>query len=206
MSHERLLCTFCEVELPKTAYHTIKNNPLEEVFWGRVKIEAAATRYFYRKQGKVQHMMHRFKYKNAKEVGLIIGEDYGLELSTNPIFNSIDVIVPIPLHPKKQKIRGYNQSEMIALGLSKSMNKPIDVTHFIRTIATSTQTRKSRYMRWENVKEIFKITDEKAFEDKHILLVDDIITTGATIEAAAQMLLSIKGVKISVTGIACTSI
>ncbi len=206
MRHERLICSYCEVELPKTFYHSLRKNPLEEVFWGRIKIEAAAARYFFRKKGKIQHLMHNFKYKGKKEIGIIIGEDYGKELITDPIFKSIDVIIPIPLHPKKKKIRGYNQSEMFAIGLSNSMNIPVDLTTLIRSIATSTQTRKNRFMRWENVKEIFEITDMKALENKHILLVDDIITTGATIEGAAQILMQISGVKISVAGIACTSI
>ncbi len=206
MRHERLICSYCEVEMPKTFYHSLRNNPLEEVFWGRIKIEAAAARYFFRKKGKTQHLMHNFKYKGMKEIGVIIGEDYGQELITNPIFKSVDVVIPIPLHPKKKKIRGYNQSEMFAIGLSNSMGIPMDITSLIRTVATSTQTRKSRFMRWENVKEIFKITDEKALENKHILLVDDIITTGATIEGAAQMLMQINGVKISVAGMACTII
>ena len=206
MRHETIICSFCNIELPKTFYHTIKNNPLEEVFWGRIKIEAAAARYFFRKKGKVQHLMHNFKYKEKQEIGVFIGEEYGKELITNPIFKSVDVIIPIPLHIKKKKIRGYNQSEMFAIGLSKSMNATVDVTTLIRSIATSTQTRKNRFMRWENVKEIFQVTDLKALENKHILLVDDIITTGATIEGAAQMLMQINGVKISVAGIACTTI
>lgn len=206
LKHEEVICNFCDIELPKTLFHTMKDNPLEKIFWGRVKLESVSARYYFRKKSKIQRLMHRLKYKGAKEVGIIIGEKYGHELLENPIFRSVNVIVPIPLHPDKERIRGYNQSEMFGIGLSESMNIPQDTKHFLKVTSTESQTKKNRYNRWENVKEIFTIEDEDFFKGKHILLIDDIITTGATIEAAAQMLLKIEGVKVSVVGIAAAGI
>lgn len=206
LKHEEVICNFCDIELPKTLFHTMKDNPLEKIFWGRVKLESVAARYYFRKKSKIQRLMHRLKYKGAKEVGIIIGEKYGHELLENPIFRSVNVIVPIPLHPDKERIRGYNQSEMFGIGLSESMNIPQDTKHFLKATSTESQTKKNRYNRWENVKEIFTIVDEDFFKGKHILLIDDIITTGATIEAAAQMLLKIEGVSVSVVGIAAAGV
>lgn len=206
LKHEEIICNFCDIELPKTLFHTMKENPLEKIFWGRVKLESVAARYYFRKKSKIQRLMHRLKYKGAKEIGIIIGEKYGHELLENPIFRSVNVIVPIPLHPDKERIRGYNQSEMFGIGLSQSMNIPQDTKHFLKATSTESQTKKNRYNRWENVKEIFTIVDEDFFRGKHILLIDDIITTGATIEAAAQMLLKIEGVRVSVVGIAAAGV
>lgn len=206
LKHEDVICNFCDIELPKTLFHTMKDNPLEKTFWGRVKLESVAARCYFRKKSKIQRLMHRLKYKGAKEIGIIIGEKYGHELLENSIFRSVNVIVPIPLHPDKERIRGYNQSEMFGIGLSKSMNIPQDTKHFLKATSTESQTKKNRYNRWENVKEIFTIEDEDFFKGKHILLIDDIITTGATIEAAAQMLLKIEGVRVSVVGIAAAGV
>jgi ComF family protein len=145
------------------------------------------------------------KYNGKKEIGHFLGKIYGKDLVNSPFFHDVEVIVPVPLHKKRKWKRGYNQSEYIAMGLSESMRIPLDTKSLIRETASETQTKKSRFRRWENVKEIFAVRDFSSLQNKHILLVDDVITTGATIEACARELLKIQGVKISVVGLACSA-
>lgn len=201
--NEEIICTSCMLHLPKTNYHLEKDNPVSKTFWGRINIETATAYYHYKKGGKVQHLIHRLKYQGYKEVGIFIGKQYGNELMKSRYFNTIDTIIPIPLHKKKQRKRGFNQSEMFAIGLSKSMNATLDTKSIFRAVATETQTRKTRFSRWENVSDIFKIKDAEKLKGKHILLVDDVITTGSTIEACVNILFNIPEVKISVAAIAC---
>jgi ComF family protein len=202
--HEETICTYCLFHLPKTNFHKEADNPVSRIFWGRIPLFSAAAYYHFGKGGKVQHLVHQLKYKGHQEVGVYIGKLYGIELLESPLFSGIDFVIPVPLHPSKLKKRGYNQSEMFASGLSATMPVQLDVHSLYRTYASETQTRKSRFSRWENVKEIFAIRDEKNLCGKHILLVDDVITTGATIEACASMLLKIPEVKVSVAALACT--
>jgi len=159
--------------------------------------------YFFAKGGKVQHLLHLLKYKGKKEIGEYIGKIYGEDLKKSLFYSDIDVIIPVPLHPRRKRKRGYNQSEIFAKGLSESLVKPYDTRTLIRTYASETQTKKSRFRRWENVKEIFDLKDHQHLINKHILLVDDVVTTGATLEACASMLLKIPGVKVSIATIAC---
>lgn len=202
VTNEKVLCTACHLNLPKTNFHLLSDNPINKVFWGRVVVESATSLYFYTKGGKVQYMIHQLKYKNHKEVGIYLGELLGNELIESSLFKDVDLIIPIPLHQKKLKKRGFNQAEVFAIGLGNVMNKTVDSRTVIRTIATSTQTKKGRYKRWENVNEIFKVTDSDVLSGKHILLVDDVITTGATMEACIQVLKQIPDVKVSVGSIA----
>lgn len=202
--HEDTICTYCLFHLPKTHFHKEADNPVSRIFWGRVPLASAAACYHFGKGGKVQHLIHQLKYKGHQEVGVYIGKLYGLELLESPLFSGVDIVIPVPLHRSKQRKRGYNQSEMFAVGLSTSMPAILDVHALYRTFASETQTKKSRFNRWENVKEIFALRDEDILQGKHLLLVDDVITTGATIEACAAMLLKVPGVKVSVAAIACT--
>lgn len=202
--NEEVICSFCRVNLPKTNFHLDPDNELAKVFWGRVKLENTTALYFFTKAGKVQHLLHQLKYKNKPEIGIFLGKQYGSELIRQQAFQSINLVIPVPLHIKKKKIRGYNQSEMFAIGLSQSMKIPLETNHLIRTRASETQTRKSRFKRWENVKEIFAVTNPAAIEGKHILLVDDVVTTGATLEACASKLLEVQNVNVSIASIACT--
>lgn len=172
------------------------------MFWGRVNIHSASAFYFFEKGGKVQNLMHQLKYRGKKEIGTLVGNWYGAELKNSELFNSVNLVVPVPLHPKKMKKRGYNQSESFAEGIAKAMEIQMDSTNFIRNIETETQTKKARYNRWQNVETVFEVKSPTIFENKHILLVDDVVTTGATLEACAQKLLSIGGTKISIATIA----
>ena len=195
---EECLCLYCLSKLPKTNFHTQKDNPLEMTFAGRIPVFRATAFCFFRKGNIMQNIVHQLKYKGNKEIGFYLGNMLGLALTGDKDFDAVDVILPIPLHAKKLKKRGYNQSECISKGIAQVMSKQIDTTSLIRVVNASTQTKKSRYSRWENVSENFQITAHNKLANKHILLVDDIITTGATIEAAAQQLLTVKGIKISV--------
>jgi len=147
--------------------------------------------------------MHQLKYKGKKEIGIYTGKLLGDHLKKSVFYSDIDVIIPVPLHPKRMRKRGYNQSEMFARGLAEAFAKPYDIHTLVRTYASETQTKKSRFRRWENVKEIFALKDHQHMINKHILLVDDVVTTGATLEACANMLLQIPGVRVSIATIAC---
>jgi ComF family protein len=201
LNQEKLLCTKCQYNIPRTNFHTDPGNPVAQLFWGRAKIEHASAYFYFNKGTIYQEMMHHFKYHGKKEIGFVLGKDFGLQLKDSP-FNEIDIVVPVPLHPKKFKKRGYNQSDLIANGLAFSLEKPVDTYNLYRTVATSTQTRKSRFARWQNVENIFSIKDTTLFEGKHILLVDDVVTTGSTFEACANAILEIKGTKVSIVALA----
>lgn len=199
---EESICTSCIINLPKTNYHLHNENPLNKIFWGRVSIEMVAAYYFFNKGNKVQNLLHQLKYKGAKNVGEKIGLLYGYELLESNNFKDVDFIVPVPLHPKKLKKRGYNQSESFANGLAQSLKKEVVTNLLLRTVNSETQTKKSRFNRWENVATIFTISNASAIEGKHVLLVDDVITTGATIEGCAQLLTQ-NNATVSVVTIAC---
>jgi ComF family protein len=201
LKNEETLCTSCIFNLPKTNYWKTKDNPVSKIFWGRIPVENACSFYHFTKGGKVQHLLHQLKYKGNKNVGYFAGKLFGTELSNTP-FKDIDALVPVPLHLSKIKKREYNQSELIGQGIAEVMQKPLKTNWLVRKYASETQTKKSRFKRWENVKEIFATENESEFESKHLLIVDDVITTGATIEACAQLLLKVKGVKISIVALA----
>ncbi|MFN7013126.1 MAG: ComF family protein [Bacteroidia bacterium] len=201
LKNEETLCTSCILNLPKTNYWKTKDNPVNKIFWGRIPVENACSFYQFTKGGKVQQLLHQLKYKGNKNVGLLTGKLFGTELKNSP-YIEVDAIIPVPLHLSKITKRGYNQSEVIALGLSETMQKPVKTNWLIRKYDSETQTKKSRFKRWENVKEIFATENENEFEGKHILIVDDVVTTGATIEACAQLLIKVKDVKISIVALA----
>lgn len=200
--HEECLCTFCRYHLPKTNFHLQNGNPVEKLFWGRADIVSAAAYYAFGKGGKVQHLIHQLKYNGKKEIGLTVGKLYGLELKQSGKYESIDMIIPVPLHERKKKKRGYNQSEYFAEGLSKSLHVSTDTSTLIRANESETQTKKSRFSRWQNVESIFHIAEPEKLTNKHILLVDDVVTTGSTLEACALTLLKIPDVKVSIATIA----
>jgi len=202
LQREYLFCLHCLYNLPETRYHEFEHSPVSQLFWGRVPVENASSFLFYKKGDKVQKILHHLKYYGAKEVGFFLGNIYGIQLIQHEKWKKIDVIIPIPLHKKKVRKRGYNQSEWIAKGLSAGMQIPYNTNLLIRSEFTETQTKKNRFQRWQNVKEVFDITDSHLLNNKHVLLCDDVLTTGATLEAAMQKLTVIPSIKMSVVTLA----
>jgi len=195
---EHFICFHCIAQLPKTNYHTQTNNPVQRILWGRVHFQKATSWLHYSKGGLVQRLLYELKYNNQQQLGVHLGELLGMDLQSANFFDEMDLVIPIPLHVKKQFKRGYNQSVRIAEGISKVANLELDNTSVIRKIENPTQTRKSRMSRWENVSEIMEVINEDALKGKHILLLDDVITTGSTIEAMTSVMETIPKIKISV--------
>ncbi|HEY4786405.1 MAG TPA: ComF family protein [Bacteroidales bacterium] len=199
--NEILFCTTCRYELPRTNFHLDKENEVAQIFWGRVPVENATAHFYFHKGGRVQELLHKLKYKGQKEIGVELGKIIGKELEQSP-FNQVDAIIPVPLHPSKKRKRGYNQSECVASGIASAMSKPLNINSLVRVVANPTQTRKHRFERWTNVEGIFALKEQRSIENKHILLVDDVVTTGATLEACASALLQAKNVKVSIATVA----
>ena len=199
---ENILCISCLYKLPKTNFELHENNPISRIFWGRANIHAATSFLFFNKGGHVQKLIHQFKYKGNKETGRYLGELLGNDLKKSSLFNTIDLIIPVPLHKKKLHKRGFNQSDIIAEGISKSMLIPANTDILHRLEHTDTQTKKARYTRWENVKGKFGVINAEKLEGKHILLIDDVLTTGATLESCAQTLLEVPQTTVSVATLA----
>ncbi|HPE76150.1 MAG TPA: phosphoribosyltransferase family protein [Draconibacterium sp.] len=199
---ERFLCIDCWHDLPVSNFHLHSGNKVEQLFWGRVKIEFATAYFSFNKGSNYQHLIHFIKYKGMKELGFETGRRFGISLLESTDFCTVDYVVPVPLHPKKEKKRGYNQSEWIAKGISEAMKIPVSIGNLKRNLHTSTQTRKNRFERWENVENIFESTRPEEFQGKHILLVDDVVTTGSTLESCALQLLQIENVKVSIATLA----
>lgn len=194
---EHTMCLTCLGEMPVTQSHLIENHPIEQLFWGRVDLVQVVAWFYFIQASRYQRVMHRFKYQDQPRIGIDLGTTYGYQLSHTPRFKRPQVIIPVPLHPRKKRKRGYNQSEQIARGLSKAMEIPYCSDLLLRSGKTETQTRKSRYDRYLNVSGQFSLHNPERFTDQHLFLVDDVITTGATLEACAETLLQIPGVKVS---------
>ena len=201
--HEKCLCTFCSYHLPKTNYHLDNGNRLSKLFWGRVNIQSASAFYHFDKGSKVQNLIHHLKYKGHQEIGKVLGLIYGKELSKSEYYKDIDLVIPVPLHPKKLKKRGYNQSDYFAMGLAKGLNASWLPNGLSRTADSQSQTLRSRFGRWQNMNSAFGMRNPQQFEGLNVLIADDVITTGSTLEACAEVLLLIPNVKVSVAAIAC---
>lgn len=204
--NESCICLNCMLHLPETQFHKEHFNPLRRVFDGRVPVEEVTALMSYKKANHTQKILHNLKYNGQKEIGAILGEHLGGQLLTEECYRGIQYILPIPLHPKKLRKRGYNQSEWIAMGLSKGMGIPYLTDVLVRTQFTETQTRKGRFARWQNVKEVFEVQNPEKIAYTHVLVCDDVLTTGATTEAAIRKLLEVEGVRVSVATLAATTL
>ena len=202
MRNEKLICTECYILIPRTNYHLKPDNPVSQLFWGRCLIEQAAAFSFYTRDSRIKKLIHQLKYKGIREVGTELGRIYARTLKSSGFMNDIDLIIPVPLHPSKKRQRGFNQSDLISLGISEVSGIPMETGILERKTVTKTQTRKTRYDRWTNVEDIFRVTDQGRIRNMHILLVDDVITTGSTLEACASELLKVENVKVSVAALA----
>ncbi len=199
------LCLKCIIQLPHTGFEKIENNPIEKIFIGRANIKAASSQFYFSKGHLVQHLIHQLKYKGNKEAGEYLGAVMGKALLESGRFNEIDYLVPLPLYADKEFKRGYNQSEIICNGIHTAINTPILTKTVIRKRFTETQTKKHRAERWENVDGSFSIVNPQKLEGKNILLIDDVITTGATLEACSQIILKIPNVQLSIATLATAS-
>lgn len=202
LKHEEFICNLCLINLPKSNYHIQLTNELGYVFAGRIPLKNALCFYLFEKSGRVQKLLHAIKYQNQKELAQFIGKLYAKDLVESEILKTIDLIIPIPLHAKKLKLRGYNQSEWFAKGIANELNIKQDAALLKKINATNTQTNKKKFERWENVEGVFELQNTDILKNKHILIVDDVITTGATIEAAWQAIKNVEGIKVSVISIA----
>jgi ComF family protein len=199
--NEIIICTDCIYHLPYTNFHLEKDNRVARQLWGRIPFAGSTSFLYFHKGSRVQNLMHQLKYNNKPDIGIKLGEMYGQVLQHSE-YKSANIIVPVPLHPQRLKLRGYNQSDFFAQGLSNIMGIPLDATLLKRGISTGTQTKRSRFSRYENMKDVFVVTDPNAVSGKHILLVDDVITTGATVEACGIKLLEIPDTTLSIVTIA----
>ena len=202
MSNEHLICTACLYQLPFTNFHLQADNIVARQFWGKIKVVGGYALLYFTKGGKVQNLMHQFKYNGMQKIGNLLGTIAGEQLKNSELFNTADFIIPVPLHKNRLKQRGYNQSLCFAEGLALKLNAAIEDNNLVRIAATETQTHKSRFARFENMKEVFMVKNAEKLINKHILLVDDVITTGSTLEACGNQLLQIPGLKLSIATIA----
>jgi ComF family protein len=197
------LCTSCRAQLPYTDYHLLPpaDNPLARRFWGKLPVRHALSYLRFLRRGRVQHLLHQLKYQGQRDVGLALGRWYGHDLAAAGL--TFDLIVPVPLHPRKLAKRGFNQSDPFAEGLAEALHTPWHAAALRRTAHTDSQTRKNRVQRWQNVAEVFEIAEVIAIQGKHVLVVDDVLTTGATLEACAAALLAAGATEVSIATIAC---
>ena len=199
---EHWICLHCLHHIPRTNFHLEPENPVSRLFYGRVQVERATSFFYFSKGSRYQTLLHNLKYKGMKELGTEIGKHFAIDLLQSPDFSAIDQVCPVPLHPSKEKKRGYNQSWWIASGIARQMQKPLSDNNLLRITATETQTRKSRFARWQNVEGIFHLSHPEQFSGQHILLVDDVVTTGATLEACIQEIQAKTNARVSIATLA----
>jgi ComF family protein len=204
LSEESMLCMRCMDAMPETSFELHSNNPVEKKFWGRLPLVSATAQFYFTKESLMQHLMHQFKYKGNKELGLQFGRIMGDQLQRSDRFH-IDALIPLPLFPVKEKRRGYNQATVLCNDMADNMKIPVLDKVIIRPQHTETQTKKGRIERWKNMEGKFVLTNAKAISNKHVLLIDDVVTTGATLEACGNELLKAENVQLSVATLCVTS-
>jgi ComF family protein len=202
LEKDNLLCLTCIHDLPHTNFASLPNNPVEKDFWGRINLEAAYSQFYFSKAFLIQHLIHQLKYKGDTKIGFYLGEIMGKTMLKSNRFSNSDALIPLPLFADKEHKRGYNQATVICNGISSVMNIPVLSGAVVRQHATETQTRKHRTERWENVKDSFKVAKPAELNGKNLLLVDDVVTTGATLEACGNVILSATDAKLSIATLA----
>jgi len=202
IERENLLCLECINNLPHTGFAIHANNPVEKIFWGRIPIVAGISEFYFSKDSIIQNLIHDFKYRGNRKLGLYLGKMIGKSLLNSNRFSNIDALIPLPLFTQKEFKRGFNQSSILCAGINEIMNIPLITKNVIRIVHTETQTKKGRIQRWENVEKSFSVLEPASLKEKHILLVDDVITTGATLEACGAQILKVAGVQLSIATLA----
>lgn len=203
MRFEESLCLGCFQDLPRARFHDDPGNRVEQLFWGKVQLESASSFLLFTPTGMVQRMLHRLKYGQDREVGLLLGRLMADELKASGRFASVDTLLPVPLHPRKERKRGYNQCQVLVDGMRQAWPLQQAGRELMRVVRTPSQTRKGRLDRWRNVSEAFLIQDPEGLQGRHVLLVDDVVTTGATLEGCVKALSAVPDIRISVCTVAC---
>ena len=198
LSNENVLCTNCRHEMPLTQYHLDTKNEAIKKFYGKIEIEYASAFVYFNKKGIVQELIHNLKYNGQQEIGAVLGIWYVEDLKELNLKNPFDVIIPVPLHKRKFRERGYNQVTAFGKALSEGLDIQYDETVLYRKKYSKTQSKKNLLGRSENIENIFDVISTEKHQNKHLLLVDDVLTTGATLEACSRALLKIPNIKISI--------
>lgn len=204
LSNEKVICTKCLHALPVTNYHLENEEEVKKVFYGRVKIEHATALLLFEKRGMVQKLIHNLKYRGQEDIGAFLGTWMGTELSKTEAYREISSVVPVPLHKSRLKKRGYNQVEQFGRKIAQLLNVPYVDNVLVKKHSSGTQTIKKRFARWGSIDATFQIEHGTLLQGHHVLLVDDLVTTGATLEACATKLLTIPGTKVSIATMAVT--
>jgi ComF family protein len=195
---DHYLCIQCLGKVPNTQFEAHVNNPVEKIFWGRLPLVAATAKYYYTKDSTLQQLLHQFKYRGHQRLGLYLGRLMGSMLVNNPRFIDVDALVPLPLFSEKERSRGYNQAMVLCQGISEVWNRPILKDAVVRIAATESQTKKNRVERWQNMQDRFQLKESSTLMDKHVLLIDDVVTTGATLEACGRTILEASNTRLSI--------
>jgi len=198
LSDHHFLCARCLHRLPVTGFFPAAANPVEKLFYGRLNITHAAAAYYFTKDSLLQHLLLQLKYKGNTEAGYFLGRMMGILLLKTERFSGVEALIPLPLNSRKERIRGYNQAAIICEGIAKTWPLPVLKNAVTRVRFTETQTRQNRVSRWQNMEGVFHVTDPNLLRNKHVLLVDDVITTGATLDACGSAILQVEGVKLSI--------
>lgn len=204
LQNESIICIECRHDLPIIDITDYQKNEIASTFYGRIPIKNVASFLYFRKIGKTRDLIHQLKYKGNQEIGRFLGDWYGYQLKESGQFNDVDFVIPVPLHSERLKKRGYNQVTKFAKSISIQLQTEYKPNVLLRISSSKTQTLQKRFERFTNAKTNFKLTNSTIFEGKHILLIDDVITTGATIESCCSELLKTKNIRISIVTIAYT--
>ncbi|MDE3251176.1 MAG: ComF family protein [Bacteroidota bacterium] len=202
-SHQ-FLCSRCQEKLPVTGFLKYAGNPVEKLFYGRCRIQQAGALYYFTKDSLLQHILFALKYREQKDAGYFLGRMIGYALQKTDRFDEVDCLIPLPLHPRKENRRGYNQANLIAAGIVEVWRRPLIPDAMIRTRFTESQTQRNRIDRWQHMQDVFSVAKPDLLNNRHLLLVDDVVTTGASLEACAKSLLSLPNTRVSIVTAAYT--